>query len=382
MTKRVDRMLVVDDEEAVRNLCTRTLEGMGFSVESAANAEEAWRLLNARDFDCVLTDISMPGPMDGTALTEEVRGRFPETDILIMTGDPNLRTAVATLKHGARDYLVKPFEPMALEAAVERCFERRRLSGELDKEKLLRQELAAAYAELQKTERSKDAFIAILSHELRTPLTIAIAAAELLEDVSDPSRTREVVERLRSSLARENEVIGDLLLFSRLSAGDPHVEFLEVPLAQMLRSLVDNYRSLWEEKRLSMELVFDEAPALLRGDPALLQTAFKHLLLNAIRFNTKGGRVRIETRNRPDALEVIFSDTGEGIAPEQKDRIFDRFYQVAEHMTRRLGGLGLGLSIVRRIIEAHGGRIDVASPKGGGSEFRVSLPREKHQASP
>ena len=176
MTKCVGRMLVVDDEEIVRKVCTKTLEGMGITVESAGNAAEAWNLLNSREFDCVLTDISMPGSMDGTALTEEVKGRFQSTDMLIMTGNPNITTAVSTLKRGALDYLVKPFEPMALESAVTRCFERRRLSGELNNERSLRQELEAAFAELQKVERSKDAFISILNHELRTPLTIAIAA--------------------------------------------------------------------------------------------------------------------------------------------------------------------------------------------------------------
>lgn len=375
MTKCVGRMLVVDDEEPIRKICTRTLEGMGFTVESAENAEKAWALLNQKEFDCVLTDISMPGPMDGTALTEEVSGRFPGTDILIMTADPNLKTAVATLKHGALDYLIKPFEPMALESAVERCFERRRLSGELSNEKLLRQELAAAYAELQKTERSKDAFISILSHELRTPLTIAMAAAELLEEASDPKQVQETVKSLRSGLAREKEVIEDLLLFSRLAPADLQVQFHEVRPEALIRSLVENYRSLWEEKKLILELIIDEQLAPAWGDSALLETAFKHLLLNAIRFNTKGGRVRIEAKNRPDKIDVMFSDSGIGIAPEEQGRIFDRFYQVAEHMTRRVGGLGLGLAIVRRIVEAHGGSITAGSAKGGGSEFWVTLPR-------
>ena len=377
MTGCAGRMLVVDDEEVVRDVCTRAIAGMGIVVESARNAAEAWALLNSRQFDCVLTDIFMPGSMDGTALTEEVGSRFPSTDMLIMTGNPNLTNAVSALKRGARDYLIKPFEPMALESAVTRCFERRRLSEELDKERSLRKELEAAYSELQKVERSKDAFVSILSHELRTPLAIAISAAEMIEEISDPKGAQKILEMLRSGLARESELIEDLLLFSSLASADLQVQSREVRPEDLIRALIESYRSIWEEKQLSLDVVFDEAAAPIWGDPALLQAAFKHLLLNAIRFNMKGGGVRIEARNRLEWLDVLFSDTGIGIAPEQQARIFDRFYQVAEHMTRQVGGLGLGLAIVRRIIEAHGGFITVASRAGGGSEFRVSLPIRK-----
>jgi signal transduction histidine kinase len=373
MTTCAGRMLIVDDEEAVRTVCARTIAAMGITVETASTAEQAWSMLNAGTFDCVLTDISMPGSMDGAALTEEVRERFPATDMLIMTGDPSLTTAVATLRRGALDYLIKPFASAVLEVAVTRCFERRRLSEELNREKALRLELEAAYAELQKAERAKDAFISVLNHELRTPLTIAVAAAELLEKGLDKDSSGQILEMLRSSLARENEVIEDLLLFSKLSAGDLPLQSSEVRVEEMIRTLAENYRSVREEKGARLEIRID--PALsVRGDAALLRTAFKHLLLNAIRFNTKGGLVRIEASRTPLSLELLFADEGIGIAPDQRSRVFDSFYQIAEHMTRKVGGLGLGLAIVRRIVEAHGGRVAVSGREGGGTEFRVSLP--------
>jgi signal transduction histidine kinase len=369
------RLLLVDDDEPLRALCVRVLVGPELSVDTAASAEEAWARLNEREYDCVLTDISMPGPMDGTALAEEIRGRFPSTDVLIMTGDPDLTTAVSTLRSGARDYLTKPFTTAALQAAVSRCFERRRLSADLDAERALRRELEAAYGELQKTEHAKDAFIARLNHELRTPLTVAIASAEMLADMTDPLEIRRVVTMLRSSLTRENEVIEELLLFSRLSSGALVIQSSEFAVEDMLRSLVEDFRSVWEEKRLSVEVACGGPRCIFRGDPALLRTAFRQLLLNAIRFNTKGGSVRIEARCGPGNLEVLFADTGIGVAPEARARVFDRFYQVAEHMTRKVGGLGLGLATVRRIVEAHGGVIRIEDREGGGSAFRISLPR-------
>jgi signal transduction histidine kinase len=234
--------------------------------------------------------------------------------------------------------------------------------------------LEAAYAELQKVERSKDAFISVMSHELQTPLTIAISATEMLEGSPNPQRTHEIVQMLRSGLAREKEVIEDVLLYSTFSSGNLKPRYAEFRLDESLRALVENYRSMWEEKKLSVDLLLNETAAPIRGDSELLQTAFKHLLLNAIRFNTRSGRVRIETKREAGRLEVVFSDTGIGIPAQEQNRIFDRFYQVAEHMTRRVGGLGLGLAIVRRIVEAHGGCVSVSSREGGGSEFRVSLP--------
>lgn len=371
------RMLVVDDEESVRRVCVRTLAGLGIDVESAGSADEAWRLLNLREFDCVLSDISMPGSMDGTQLTEEVKARFPATDMLIMTGLPTVQTAVSTLKHGALEYLIKPFAPATLESAVRRCFERRRLSGELDREKTLRRELEAAYAELQKVERSKDAFISVLDHELRTPLAIAISATEILAQTKDPKEAGKVLEMLRSSLARENEVVSDILLFSGLTSGELRAHSDEVRMDGLIGELVEDYRSVWEKREVRVEVAFEGGHPLIQGDRELIKTAFKHLLLNAIQFNMKGGSVRIVGKSVPGRLEVLVSDTGVGVMPELQARIFDRFYQVAEHMTRRVGGLGLGLAIVRRIVESHGGSVSVAAREEGGTEFLVSIPTTK-----
>ena len=357
------KMLVVDDEEPIRSLCERTLGRLGLAVEQAQNAQEALARLEREPFDCVLTDIVMPGPRDGAALTEEIRERFPATDVIVMTGAPTLAGAVSTLTHGALDYLSKPFGPTALESTVARCFEKRRLAAELHGEGLL------------KVERAKTAFLSILNHELRTPLTIAMAAAQVLETAPDPRQTEKAASLLRSSLAREKEVVEDLLLFSSLASGEMEIQKTEVPLEEMISSLAGNYKSLWEGKQLSLEILPGQTVTPFWGDQRLLQAAFKHLLLNAIRFNKKGGRVQIRGEVRSERVDVLFTDTGIGIAPNQQERIFDRFYQVAEHLTRQVGGLGLGLAIARRVAEVHGGTLSVASREGEGSVFTMSLPK-------
>jgi hypothetical protein len=369
-------VLVVDDEPVVRTVCERILRGMGLNVETAANGEEALARLKNGPWDCVLTDISMPGPVNGVALTEEIKHLYPSTDVVIMTGNPSVETAVSTLKYGASDYLTKPMKANALRSVVRRCLEKRRLSPDLNRENQLLLELSAAYTELQKVERLKNAFISTLGHELRTPLTIAISAAELLRDgCADPRRTKEIADVLRSSLAREKEVVEDLLLFSHLASGGTKAKSAEIDLREMIRALVENYKSIWEEKQLVVEMSFPDTLRPFHGDAALLKTAFKHLLLNAIQFNKKEGRVQLRIDDQPGNLHVLFTDTGIGIAQDQQALIFDRFYQVAEHMTRLVGGLGLGLAIVRRAVEAHGGSISISSQKEVGSTFKVTLPK-------
>ena len=378
MNKCSGKVLVVDDEEPLRKICERTLSVLGAVVTSVEDAEKALTLLDRERFDCVLTDISMPGARNGAVLTEEIKARFPSTDVIIMTGSPSVETSVFTLKQGALDYLIKPFDSSILQNTVVRCLERRRLSPELDKENIARHELAAAYVELQKVERRMDSFMSIVSHELRTPLAAAISAADLLRDegLSQDKKIR-LFDLLDKGLAQESGVVEELLAYSALRSGGVKPELWEVDLGNILREIVENFRILWEEKQLSVRIDVSPEAQSIWADPAMLRTAFKHLLLNAIQFNRKGGRITISARSGGDAVRLTFADSGIGIPPEARGRLFDGFYQVADYMTRDVGGLGLGLAIVRQIVEAHGGSIALDSWQETASSFKIFLPRRQ-----
>lgn len=375
MKTSAGKVLVVDDDEAVGRLCERILRDLGLSVRKASNAQEALSLLERASFDCVLTDIGMPGPKDGAALTEEIHERFPSTDIIVMTGNPTIKTSVSTLTHGALDYLTKPFESTVLQAAVARCLEHRRLSSELNAEKSLRLELEAAYLELQKAERNKDAFMSVVGHELKTPLSIAGGAVELLEDESLSPRSQGFLGKIRSSLEREKSVVENLLSFAALRSGGVELQKSWIDLGGILHELAENYRPVWEKKNLSVTVSVPDAIKPFWGDAELLKTAFKQLLLNAIQFNRRDGSVQIIVDDAPGQVRLSFVDTGIGIPPEEFSRAFDSFYQVADYMTRTVGGLGLGLAIVRRAVEAHGGSVGVSSEPEAGSDFQVTLPK-------
>lgn len=367
------RVLIVDDEGGIREICARTLGGMGFEVSSAPNGEAALGRLEAQRFDFVLTDISMPESINGEQLTSEIKHRWPSTDVVIMTAYPGLESAILTLKNGAYDYLIKPFSPELLRAVAARCFEKRSLRAELDQEKLMRRELSAAYAELQKVERLKEAILSRVSHELRTPLFSAGMALETLEARRGNGCQDSELGILKSSLAQLRATIDDLILHAGLSRPDAALKKSPVDLPRIIDGVVERYKALWQERQIQIDVRWENPPKPFCADEGLLAEAFKHLFLNAVHFNKKGGRVSIRGREEARCVLISFEDTGVGISEEALPRVFDAFYQAAEYLTREVGGLGLGLAIVRKIAEAHGGSILVESAPGRGSVFTMRL---------
>lgn len=367
------RILIVDDEAQMRALCQRALTEAGLAVETAASPEEALTLLRRSAFDILITDMQMSDPLAGVNLAEEVRSRWPRTDILIMTGQPSLETAVATLKTGALDYLIKPFSMPQLQAVVSKLLGVRRLRRELERQTLISRQLSEDYAVLQKLEHLKSGLIGRVSHELRTPVTIALMAAENIKGELTPSGLSGY-EKLDTALRRMQSTVEDLLLFAQTQDDDFHVAKAEADLWPTLERLVADYRPLWEQRGLTVDISLEGKRRPLPADAELMKAAFSRLLLNAINFNRKGGSVSVLARYEPQQISFVFTDTGEGISKEEQRQIFDGLYQVSCHLTRTVGGLGVGLAIVRRIIEAHGGKLSVESVPGSGSKFTILLP--------
>lgn len=368
------RILVVDDEPDIRDVCRRTLTAMGFSVSSAPDGQAALRQLEAQDFDFVLTDLAMPEPVDGQKLAETVKQKTPATDVVIMTAYPTLETAVPLLKNGIYDYLTKPFSPDLLQSVVSRCFQKRRLSEELSREKRQCQELSAAYAELQKVEHLKESILSRLSHELRTPVCSSLLALEALQAVASYPDALKHCSVMRASLSRLQKSVEQLLLMAKCSQASLALRRDPTDLKALLESVVQHYEFLWKDKGLVVGVDLNELQKDWPVDAEHLKTVFQNLLLNAIQFNKKNGSITIRGRQNAERLEISFSDTGQGIPKDKLPEIFDGFYQAAEYLTREVGGLGLGLAIVRRIVEAHGGDVRVESREGHGSAFILTLP--------
>ena len=233
----------------------------------------------------------------------------------------------------------------------------------------LRQELIAANA-------AKDQFLALLSHELRSPLSPVIAmVGELEAEVPDSQPVREALEVVRRNVELEARLIDDLLDVTRISKGKLQLSFEMICIHQVIQRAYEICRKEIEAKNLEVKLHLRAVHTHVEGDPARLQQVFWNLIKNSVKFTPEKGRITIETLNpSPDKIAARIVDTGIGIEQEKIDKIFNAFEQGQAEITRRFGGLGLGLSISKALIDAHGGKIRVQSPgKDQGATFSVEL---------
>ena len=222
----------------------------------------------------------------------------------------------------------------------------------------------------------KDDFLATLSHELRTPLTAIIGWSQMLGNLRlDPVTSLRAIEIIRRNAHMQSQLIDDLLDVSRIITGKLRLNVQPVDLGTIIIAAVDGLRPAAEAKEIGLQLQLDSPAGQVSGDPDRLQQVAWNLVSNAIKFTPKAGRVIVRLERVESHLEVTVSDTGQGIAPEFLPHVFDRFRQADATTTRAFGGLGLGLSIVRQLVELHGGTARVESPgEGLGATFTVSLP--------
>ncbi len=250
-----------------------------------------------------------------------------------------------------------------------------RKRGEAEREQLLAS-AQAAQAEAERANHLKDDFLATLSHELRTPLTAIVGWAEMLGDSKlDPVASSRAVEVIRRNARMQVQMIDDLLDVSRIVTGKLRLSVQPVDLGAVIIAAVEGVRPAAEAKEIRFQLQLDSPAGQVSGDPDRLQQVAWNLVSNAIKFTPKGGRVLVRLERVESHVEVAVSDTGQGIAPEFLPHVFDRFRQADATTTRAFGGLGLGLAIVRQLVELHGGTVRVESAgEGLGSTFTVSLP--------
>ena len=234
----------------------------------------------------------------------------------------------------------------------------------------------AARTEAENASRLKDEFVATLSHELRTPLNAVLGWAQILRSPSsgekDIGEGLEIIERNARS---QVQLIDDLLDMSRIMSGKLRLNVKRVNLAEVIRDAIETVGPAAAAKGIRIEIVVDPLAEPIMGDPNRLQQVVWNLLSNAVKFNSRDGRVQVQLRQVQSHVEILVSDTGAGITPDFLPFVFDRFRQADSSTTRQHGGLGLGLSIVKHLVELHGGIVWCRSPgEGGGSIFCVSLP--------
>jgi signal transduction histidine kinase len=235
----------------------------------------------------------------------------------------------------------------------------------------------SAREEAERASRLKDEFLAVLSHELRTPLNAILGWTQIISDRPRASEkiTRRALDVIRRNASLQMHLIDDLLDVSRIITGKMVIASEPVDLVDALRAAADSVRPAATAKEIALEVAIDESARLVTGDASRLQQVFWNLLSNAIKFTQKHGRVELRLERSHSEALVIVRDNGEGIAPEFVSHVFDRFRQADNSTTRSYGGLGLGLAVVRYLVEAHGGTVAAASDGiGTGATFTVRLP--------
>ena len=259
-----------------------------------------------------------------------------------------------------------------------------------EERRLLLDKAQEARAEADTANGIKDEFLALLSHELRTPLTSILGWSHLLaNDSLNEQESKRAIETIVRNARAQKQLIDDLLDISRIITGKLRLDVRPVELGPMIKEVVDGVRPAADARNITLETTLDSVISPVLGDFERLQQIIWNLLTNAIKFTPKRGNVKVRlerldaaslTSGQPALsaephVEITISDTGQGIAPQLLPHVFDRFRQSDSSSTRRHGGLGLGLSIVRQLVELHGGMVMAESPgEGEGSTFKVILP--------
>lgn len=377
MSEQPPLVLVVDDQDAARFAKAQTLRRAGLEVLEAATGQAGLVLAAGRPPDVVVLDVNLPD-ISGFEVARRLKneqGDLPGIPILQISS-----TAVSTadrvhgLELGADVYLTEPIAGEILVATVRALLRVRRaeqaLAGALARER------DARYV-AEEASRLKDEFIATLSHELRTPLNALMGWIYQLRHTNlDEQARARALDSLERNARVQAQLINDLLDISRISKGKLHLRMHLVDLRSVLGDAVDSVRQTAARKHLVLSLNASTACWVV-GDPARLQQVVTNLLTNAIQFTPERGRIAVELAAADSVAHVTVTDSGAGIAAEFLPHVFDQFRQGEAGLTRKHGGLGLGLSVVRQLVELHGGSVHVASPGlGAGATFTLLLPLE------
>ncbi len=367
------KVLVVDDEPGIRDAVERVLsshrttlpdegEETAFEVAQAGTGEEALAACEAGAPDILLLDYKLPG-ISGLDVLERMGSGAADTLVVMITAYATIETAVTATRRGAYDFLAKPFTPAELRTTVSR---------------------AATYLALQRRSRrlaeekrqARYQLLSVLFHELKAPLAAVEGYLDLLREgmlVPGSGRYEEVLGRSRIRIEGMRRLILDLLDLTRLESGQRKREPVALDARESVRRAVETAQPAASAR--GIEIAVDGPdPAPLVADPGELEIVLNNLLSNAVKYNRDGGRVDVRLSRDADAVLIAVADTGIGMSREEVGRLFGEFVRIRNERTRDIPGSGLGLSIVRKVVELAGGDVSVESEPGKGTTFTVRLP--------
>jgi two-component system sensor histidine kinase/response regulator len=366
------RVLAVDDEMGMRMAIARALlrytvtlpdiEGeWGYEIEQAATGEEALEILAKKSTDILLLDYKLPG-ISGLDVLNELIQRNQTVLTVMVTAYASLDTAITATKRGAYDFLAKPFTPEELKAVIRKTtkhFILERQSKRLAEEK----------------RQVRFQFISVLAHELKAPISAVEGFLSILKDptmVQDLDNYNHLVDRALVRLGGMRKLISDLLDLTRIESGQKKREIGPVDLLDVARTTMESMGPDASLRGIAIALDAPD-PVMLNADRSEMEIVFNNLVSNAVKYNRDHGSVNISVRRTADTVQIVVTDTGIGMMPEDAAKLFNEFVRIKNEKTRNILGSGLGLSILKKIALMYGGDVHVESTPDVGSTFTVML---------
>ena len=362
MNDRRPEILIIDDEEVVLDSCKLILRNENYQLTTVSDGEMGLEVLGEIEPDLVFVDLKMPG-LSGFEVITKIKEIDPNIVIIVITGFSTVSSAVEAMKNGAFDFLPKPFSPDEFRLITSRGLDRRRLILETIKLK-------------REKEMIKEQFAAIVSHELKSPLGVVQQYLFLLEEdlsgnISDEQI--QILEKMKTKIKDLISLIHTWLGVISVDLNKLKDEFVNISIADVVEKAVENHQHLSAKKGITIDVGSLDMFPLVLGDEGTLVEALGNILGNAIKFSNQNGKVVVRGQTLNGNFELSVIDQGIGILKEDIRYIFDDFFSSSNNKRISLS-TGLGLSLSKRIIETHNGKINVVSEFGQGSTFIISLP--------
>jgi signal transduction histidine kinase len=355
-------ILIIDDEEALRDGCRQVLERCGYAVLTAEQGVEGIKLAREHMPEMAFVDLKMPN-ISGMEIIEILSRDVPDIVPVMITGFATIVSAVEAIQKGAYDYLPKPFNPDQLRALTRRGLDHRNLRIETRK---LREE----------KEQMEKNFITFVSHEMRSPLVVIRQYIEALKEIAGDrfdKDVREIIERCRKRIQSLEEMVEHWLDISRIEDGTFAQKKVSLRLSSIITRSVEEMTLICRKKGISLETNIPKKLPQITGDEESLVRVFTNIIGNATKYTPEGGKITVTVKNDEYYTIASISDTGIGIPPDKLPLIFEPFFR-CKGKDEKIRGSGLGLTFCKKIMESHNGGIEVSSKEGEGTTFVLTFP--------
>lgn len=372
-------ILIVDDVPQNLQVLNATLSEQGYRVAAAKSGAQAFQALTRIQPDLILLDIMMPD-MDGYTVCQRLKENADTQNIpvIFLTAKSESEDMIKGFQCGGVDYITKPFQTPELLARVRTHTELKR-NRDLILEYTL--DLKERTIELERLNDEKNQFLGIASHDLKNPLGNILMLSQLMKTTaSEGAQFDEFMAILERSAKKMLSIIDNLLDVNRIESGKLQVEQKNTRLDELIQQTVDAFATAAKAKQIQVQVSFEDGDVMIHTDPMLLSQVLDNLLSNAIKYSPPSSVVTMTLRQAADNVHVVVADNGPGFSPQDQERLYHKFARLTAQPTGGEHSTGLGLSIVKRLVEAIGGEISLESVLGKGSRFTVTLPHLQKEA--